>query len=226
MGALRTQRPSSLAPVPTQKQIWNLRKRNSLPKISRPERNSTQLLVAVCLNWHSPKLQGRAYARKYRLMMVYRRQIVHYRTITHAMNSSNFPLVRFMLYISLTLLCFFLFLCLSVHSVGFLPLPPPPCWSLLSFSPHVLFNFSALFIPPPPLPPPPHLPFPFSCLPPSRCFPLLSPNPLFWPSGQIFSSISPQCEVTQSAPITVLVTEINNLVALQLELEKRQEASL
>lgn len=53
------------------------------------------------------------------------------------------------------------------------------------------------------------------------CFPLLGPNPLFWPSGQIFSSISPQCEVTQSAPITVLVTEINNLLALQLELQKR-----
>lgn len=52
---------------------------------------------------------------------------------------------------------------------------------------------------------------------PSLCFPLFRPNPLFWPSGQIFSSISPQCEVTQSAPITILVTEINNLVPLQLD---------
>lgn len=57
------------------------------------------------------------------------------------------------------------------------------------------------------------MPFPPLAL----CFPLFCPNPLFWPSGQIFSSISPQCEVTQSAPITILVTEINNLVPLQLK---------
>lgn len=71
--------------------------------------------------------------------------------------------------------------------------------------------------PPAPSPPPPHLLF---LMPPSFLrFPLFCPNPLFWPSGQIFSSISPQCEVTPSAPITILVTEINNLVAVQLELK-------
>lgn len=94
---------------------------------------------------------------------------------------------------------------------------------------HILSRALLILFTPPPHPSTPlHLPchhhsFFFSSLPLffPLCFPLLGPNPLFWPSGQIFSSISPQCEVTQSAPITVLVTEINNLLALQLKPQKR-----
>ena len=75
----------------------------------------------------------------------------------------------------------------------------------VNLHPFFLF-FHTVFLPPPPPS------FRFSSFFPSLCFPLFRPNPLFWPSGQIFSSISPQCEVTQSAPITILVTEINNPV--------------